>query len=359
MVLQLETVAARRVLYFHNDTEPNGPGFLHVLDNIDRHRYAPWVVLPGEGALQEELARRDIPVTVAPAKRVPRTQRYTALAQPGEVSKGRRIITEVTPHIVHINSTALELIYAGVSARLCAVPVVWRVSEMGDRETRSGMVAKLVRGCAARVVPVSNSASVWLGKQLNGQVVVIPEGVDTETFSPERPAQPVMRDRLGLVAGLPAIGHVGLIVPVKRVKDFIRAAAVVNRSADAQFVIVTNDPGRYPTLVRDLRKLAKELGIGRKTRFASVHTDLCDLMPMLDMVISSSASHSATPTLLKAAACGKPVIAPRTSAVSEGVVDGHTGILVDPGDIDALAGAMLTFIDDPELAARMGAAGRS
>ena len=61
---------------------------------------------------------------------------------------------------------------------------------------------------------------------------------------------------------------------------------------------------------------------------------------------------------MEAMATGKPVIASRVGGLPEIVADGETGILVTPGDPDALRAALAMVIDDPKLAARMGAAGR-
>jgi glycosyltransferase involved in cell wall biosynthesis len=61
---------------------------------------------------------------------------------------------------------------------------------------------------------------------------------------------------------------------------------------------------------------------------------------------------------MEAMAVGKPVIASRIGGLPEIVTDGETGILVEPGDSDALRTAIATLVNDPALAARMGAAGR-
>jgi glycosyltransferase involved in cell wall biosynthesis len=61
---------------------------------------------------------------------------------------------------------------------------------------------------------------------------------------------------------------------------------------------------------------------------------------------------------MEAMAVGKPVIASRIGGLPDIVADGETGILVPPGDVDALRAALARLIDDPDLAARMGAAGR-
>jgi len=61
---------------------------------------------------------------------------------------------------------------------------------------------------------------------------------------------------------------------------------------------------------------------------------------------------------MEAMATGRPVIASHIGGLPEIVADGRTGILVPPGDADALRAAMARLIGDPALAARMGAAGR-
>jgi glycosyltransferase involved in cell wall biosynthesis len=61
---------------------------------------------------------------------------------------------------------------------------------------------------------------------------------------------------------------------------------------------------------------------------------------------------------LEAMACGKPVVAARTSAVPETVIDSETGLLIDPDDAEALARALAVLLSDPERCRAMGEAGR-
>jgi starch synthase len=61
---------------------------------------------------------------------------------------------------------------------------------------------------------------------------------------------------------------------------------------------------------------------------------------------------------LEAMACSTPVVASRVGGIPEVVVDGETGLLVEPGDPAALAAALRRVLDDPARAARMGEAGR-
>ena len=57
-------------------------------------------------------------------------------------------------------------------------------------------------------------------------------------------------------------------------------------------------------------------------------------------------------------AAGKPVIAARSGGTPEVVLDGVTGLLHPPEDIDALGAALRRLAGDPALRARLGAAGR-
>lgn len=63
-------------------------------------------------------------------------------------------------------------------------------------------------------------------------------------------------------------------------------------------------------------------------------------------------------TLLEALALGRPVVASRIGALPELVLEGETGLLVPPGDVEALTRALLTLLRDAKLRRRMGEAGR-
>jgi glycosyltransferase involved in cell wall biosynthesis len=63
-------------------------------------------------------------------------------------------------------------------------------------------------------------------------------------------------------------------------------------------------------------------------------------------------------TAIEAMASGTPVVASRVGGVPEVVADGETGLLVDPGDVEALRDGLSRLLGDPASAARMGRAGR-
>jgi glycosyltransferase involved in cell wall biosynthesis len=77
------------------------------------------------------------------------------------------------------------------------------------------------------------------------------------------------------------------------------------------------------------------------------------------VVPSSSFVESFCLAAIEAAACGKPVIATRNGALPEVLLDGVTGMLVPPGDVDALARAVLAYARQPSLRAEHASAARA
>jgi len=92
---------------------------------------------------------------------------------------------------------------------------------------------------------------------------------------------------------------------------------------------------------------------------AGTRRDIPEILAASDIVALPSRFGEGCPNaLLEAMAAGKPVVACRTGGIPEVVADGETGLLVPREDRDALRAALLRLAGDPELRARMGAAGR-
>ncbi|MBN8852301.1 MAG: hypothetical protein BGO55_00965 [Sphingobacteriales bacterium 50-39] len=130
---------------------------------------------------------------------------------------------------------------------------------------------------------------------------------------------------------------------------------------DARLTMVGEGP-----LLEDCKRLVRELDIEEKVGFAGV------LQPekIADLVSESLAfvQHSRTApngdsegtpvAVLEAGAGGLPVIATRHAGIPDVVLEGHTGLLVEEGDIDGMSRAMIRMLDAPELAGQMGSAAR-
>ena len=87
--------------------------------------------------------------------------------------------------------------------------------------------------------------------------------------------------------------------------------------------------------------------------------DICACISQMDIIVVPSLSEGLPNVLLEAMAEARPVVASRVGGVDEVAVDGETGILFEPGDVQSLAEALLKLIRDHQLAEDMGRAGRA
>jgi phosphatidylinositol alpha-1,6-mannosyltransferase len=130
--------------------------------------------------------------------------------------------------------------------------------------------------------------------------------------------------------------------------------------------ILRSYPEAYYTIVgtgsdqERLQLLARELGVGDHVSFRGFVPDeeLAGVYAACDVFVLPSKQEGLGIVYLEAMAHAKPVVAARAGGVPEVVIDGQTGLLVEYGDIEALAGAILMLLDDAALRTRLGHAGR-
>jgi glycosyltransferase involved in cell wall biosynthesis len=116
-------------------------------------------------------------------------------------------------------------------------------------------------------------------------------------------------------------------------------------------------PGNERSELR-LGELAASLGLGERLRLLGFRDDIDTVLGAADVLaVPSTRPEPLGLVALEGAAAGLPVVASDHGGVREAVRHGHTGLLVPPGSAGALAGALRSLADDPELAGRLGAAG--
>jgi glycosyltransferase involved in cell wall biosynthesis len=144
-----------------------------------------------------------------------------------------------------------------------------------------------------------------------------------------------------------------LLVSVGRLKypkDFPTLLAAAERLGDRRFTLeIVGDGPERPDLERRLPA---------RVTLAGGRDDVPALLARADVFVLSSRSEGLPVSVIEAMAAGLPVVASAVGGVPELVVDGETGLLVTPGDADALASALARLVDDPELRRSFGAAAR-
>jgi glycosyltransferase involved in cell wall biosynthesis len=147
----------------------------------------------------------------------------------------------------------------------------------------------------------------------------------------------------------------GRLAPQKAVGDLLRALDLLQHvRGDLVTWIAGDGPDRAA-----LEDLARAFRLGGRVRFLGHRDDVPRLLAAADLLVLPSRYEGLPNVVLEAMQFGKPVVATAAPGTTEVVVDGETGLLVPVGRPPALAQAIRTVIDDPELARRLGEAGRA
>lgn len=188
----------------------------------------------------------------------------------------------------------------------------------------------------------------------SSRVTLIHYGLDLSRIRIGEGARTVTRHELGLPDQAPVAGSVCRLVEQKGISDALRAFWQVSRQVpDAHYVIVGDGPLR-----ESLQSEAEGYGVAHRVHFLGWRDDASTLMAAFDALLIPSRWEGFGLVALEAMAAKVPVIASRVSALPEIIIDGETGTLTPPGDIQALAQAMLDVFMYPAQAHELGEAGR-
>jgi glycosyltransferase involved in cell wall biosynthesis len=152
----------------------------------------------------------------------------------------------------------------------------------------------------------------------------------------------------------PVAAIVAALRPEKNHELFLRAAArIASDRPEARFLIIGDGPRRG-----ELERLTAELGIDRNVLFLGTRSDVQRILSLATALVLSSHMEANPVSILEALACARPVVATRVGSIAESVEHGVCGYLVTPGDEAELAARVDDLLGQPELARRMGQAGR-
>lgn len=188
------------------------------------------------------------------------------------------------------------------------------------------------------------------------RIVVIRDGIEAQRFAAVgTPSwRQEVRQRLGVPLQAPMVLTVGYLSAEKGVEDLLPLAAAVRQSCPLVWFVVAGEGPLRSRLEREVRR--RDLPI-RLAGFWPPE-ELPALMAAADVFVFPSRQEGLGSALLEAMASGLPVVATRVGGIPELVEDGHTGLLVPPGDPPALAQAVEKVLQDRELRQQLGAAAR-
>jgi len=187
----------------------------------------------------------------------------------------------------------------------------------------------------------------------SGRIEVVHDGIDVEKIQ-HRPAIDLHAE-YWLPHGVPVIVNVGALVGHKGQKYLIDAMPMVLREVpDAHLIIFGEGDLRAP-----LEKQVKQLTLAKRVLLPGFREDVMSLMKSADLFVMSSVTEGLGSAVLDAMAMGHAVVGTKAGGIPEAVIDEETGVLVEPADAKALAGAIVRLLKDANLRQQFGAAGRA
>jgi glycosyltransferase involved in cell wall biosynthesis/CelD/BcsL family acetyltransferase involved in cellulose biosynthesis len=271
--------------------------------------------------------------------------------------------------IVHTYGFYANL-FAIPAAKLGGARIVASIRDMGVYLSPKQRIAqRLICKLADHILVNATAIKDWLvsdGYEAS-RITVIPNGIDMTRFNAAERTGSLHRD-LGIPAGAPLIGVIGRVARLKGIDDFLRAATIIApRFPTARFLIV-GDSGTFVAqggkVVEDnryeqeLKRLTAELGLQDRVAFAGFRPDIERVLCELAVSVQPSLSEGMSNTLLESMAAGVPVVATRVGGACEVIRHGENGLLVPPGNPDAIAEAVCQMLDVPAAASSMGHAAR-
>jgi glycosyltransferase involved in cell wall biosynthesis len=361
----------KTILFIHQSAELYGSDktLLLLLQNLDRARYRPVVVLPGSGPLHDALESEGIIVVTAPVLKL-----YRKMFTPGglvrffaDIRKAYKVLNRLNKeyHFDLVYSNTLAVLLGFFYAKRKKLPHLWHVHEIIERPAFIRKALTAVLASPANSVIVHNSEATctfWsqhpaIAKRsrvvLNGIDTIVPVVNETEI-------QQIRQQRLHLAPDEKAIALVGRISRWKGQGILLDAfSRLAPRYPKARLLYVGSPPPGQEHFLYSLEAEIERLGLKHRVVLLPFQEDIVKIWQAIDIaVVPSTEPEPFGMVAIEAMLAGKPVVASAHGGLTEIVKDGVTGCLVPAGDPEALAAAIETLLKDSETATKMGIAGR-
>jgi glycosyltransferase involved in cell wall biosynthesis len=288
--------------------------------------------------------------------------RLRSKVDPGALLRLMALLRSERIDLLHTHMDLADY-YGAAAARLLGVRLVSTRENADEFRTRRNwkrppflLLEHFAYAAADATVAVSENLVEFL-ERAEGlprhKTVVIRNGIDAAALR-GAPARAEARRRLGLPDGAPVLGTVGRLAAQKGHIDLVEALpAIAARHPGVRLLIAGEGPERAALEAR-MQALDAH---GRVALLGHV-ADVPAFLRALDLFVLPSLWEGLPLALLEAMAIGLPIVASRASGIVEAIDHGAEGLLFEPRDRAGLAREVLALLDDPEHAARLGAAAR-
>ena len=341
-----------RVIHLVEDLKIGGAErvIADIVESLDRKKFeaSVWCVTRG-GKIAEALSDKGVEVRILG---------ISNYRNPLNILKLTRLLRKAEPDIVHTHGYFASVI-SRLAAKKAGIPVIIAHvhSTYWDYHKRHVLIERKLSRFTDKIICCSRAVESFVRdfEKIEGdKTIVIYNGADEERFFPSQDAQSI-RAEFGMDKKDPVVGTVSSLTPHKGHHDLLRAASLVlEEIPSVKYLLVGDGPLR-----ERLEEQAKKANIHSSVIFTGEREDIPEVLSLMDVfVLPSSSREGLGLAIIEAMAAGKPVVATEIGGIPEVVKDGETGLLVAPGNPEALARATLRLLRDPNAARVMGEQGR-
>jgi glycosyltransferase involved in cell wall biosynthesis len=307
---------------------------LSLVENLDRDRFEPVVLSFTEGPMVERLRALGIKTHVI------YTEKPFDITKWGKV---KELLCAEKPQLVHAHGTRASSNTLWAAQKL-GIPLIYTVHGWSFHDDQHPMVRRLrilgekyitARSAFNIAVSASNRQS-GLDSIPGLKATVINNGIDQQKFSPARSFKDI-RAELGIPADATLALFVARFTHHKQPLALIKAFKLALTELPSLHLLMVGDGDQKAEGVT----LVKELGLEDKVTLQAFRQDVPDVLAAADIFVLPSLWEGLPIGLLEAMAMGKAVVATRVDGTREVVQHDVNGLLVEPGDLNALAAALV------------------
>jgi glycosyltransferase involved in cell wall biosynthesis len=259
--------------------------------------------------------------------------------------------------IVHTHSSKAGIL-GRLVARLARVKIIvhtvhgWSFNDYQPKIVRLFFIwlERLAASFTDKLIIVSNyDKQKGLDKHIGreNKYTLIRYGVDYTEFNIK---DQNIREELGINPNDLVVGMIACFKPQKSLQNFIRLAFLVKEfSPHIKFLLVGDG-----ILRRSIEKLIEKLNLKNCIILTGWRRDIPQILSAIDVFVLTSLWEGLPITILEATASSKPVISTHTGGVAEVIVEGKSGFLVAPGDMNKMSERITVLIKDENLRRQIG-----
>ena len=370
-----KSMAAKyNILFLMNGAKPPRGGeflTLYLITHLNKDIFNPIVAYMEEGYIVKEIKKTGIETVWVPLGR-DLTKIYlrekklynpifisillSRLVLSNPVIKVKKLIRGKNIDLIYCADNLSKLV-GGVAGKLSNVNVIAHCHDDFKEDSLGKVMRAVYLLLLDRILAVSEKVKKFFSDngRASTKVITVYNGIDADVFNPGKVDEGI-RMELGLGKNTIVIGIVGSVDNNKGQRYLIDAVSEMKaQGLSAVNVIIC---GKGPE-EENLKNYVRSKGLTNEVLFLGYRRDIPRVMKILDVLVIASVTIEACPlTAIEAMSMQLPVIATNIGGLPELIDDGKSGILVPPGDVQALSNAIKYLIENPDGRLKMGRLGR-